>query len=111
MADENPNGPDWTDATHYKVVLRCEGRQLTTYFSMGYAHTNEPSAADVLDCLASDSSAMGESFEDWCRDLGESPDSRKAERTYNICRKQAEGLKRLLGKERFEALVYETERL
>ena len=112
-ADENKNAPDWKDANHYKVTLRKGNRQLTTYFSQGYAINHEPTAEDVLDCLASDSSSVdnARSFEDWAGDYGYDTDSRKAEKIYNACRKQADKLKTFLGDTNYEELLYNTERL
>lgn len=105
--DSNPNMSEKFEGTHYKVTLRRDRphRQLTTYFSMGYAHTEEPSAADVLYCLASDASGADQSFEDWTDDYGYDPDSRKAERTYKAVVKQSKALRRFLGEELLEELL------
>src|SRR4051812_7060666 len=83
-ADENKNAPDWTDANHYKVILKHNRRQLTTYFSQGYGISGAPEVQDVLDCLASDAAGYegARSFEEWCGDYGYDTDSRKAEQTY-----------------------------
>lgn len=113
MVEENPNAPDWQDAYHYKCVLRRGRRQMTTYFSMGYAHSNEPDAESVLDCLASDAASVenARSFEDWASELGYDPDSRKAERTFNVCETQAAKLWQLLGDDAYNTLLWKTERL
>ena len=114
--DDNPNmnaDDEWKrSATHWKLVIRRGNKQMTAYFSQGSAHTKEPTLADILDCLASDASAIDNArdFEDWCRDFGYDTDSRKAEKTYRVCVRQAEALKRLLGND-FKTLLYETERL
>ena len=113
-ADSNPNmaNDEWSrTARHFKVVLRCQGRQLTTHFSQGSAHTQEPTAADVLDCLASDSAGIenARSFEDWCGEYGYDTDSRKAERIFKVCERQAESLKRLLNGQ-YETLLWNVER-
>lgn len=114
-ADANPNmdAGQWLDrASHYKCKFRLGRRQLSTFFSMGSAHTEEPTAADVLDCLASDAASVdsARSFEDWCSDIGYDTDSRKAERTYKACERQAAALKQFVGAD-YDALLYETERL
>jgi hypothetical protein len=113
MVDINPNNPDWYDAYHYKVILRMGKKQMTTYFSMGYAHSNEPQVEEVINCLASDSFCTDNdtSFEEWCSSLGYDSDSRKAERIYNVCQKQAEKLKGFLGEDLYNKLLYETEGL
>jgi len=116
LVDGNPHCPDWHDANHYRVTLRGRfnghRRQLTVLFSMGYAHTSEPTAADVLDCLASDAVTVdcAGSFENWAADLGYDTDSRKAERTYRICQQQAEKLRAFLG-EHYSTILYQVERL
>ena len=115
-ADDNPNmGGDMpSGSTHWKVKLirRSENgrRQLTVPFSMGPAHSKEPTAEDVLECLASDSASIESagSFEDWAADLGYDTDSRKAERTFKVCEKRAEKLRAFLGNST-EALLYEVE--
>jgi hypothetical protein len=81
---ENPNIMTDFDGQHWKVTLRANGRtrQLTTYFSQGWAHTQAPTAGDVLDCLAMDAASVenARSFEDWASELGYDADSRKAEK-------------------------------
>lgn len=111
--DSNPNMDldDWSrTATHWKCTLRRGKRQLTTYFSQGTAHTEEPTAADVLDCLASDSAGNFTSFEEWCGNYGYDPDSRKAERTFLTIKKQSGELLRFLGPDSYKALLFDTER-
>lgn len=70
-----------------------------------------PDLRDLLDCLASDCCGSDESFEDWAANYGYDEDSRKAENTYHIIRKQARELRQLLGAEAYEVLIYQTERL
>jgi hypothetical protein len=43
--------------------------------------------------------------------MGYDTDSRKALRTYNLCKRQADKLERMLGSDLFTALLYNTERL
>lgn len=95
------------------IVGRGYHEPMTVYFSQGSAHKKNPTLAEVLDCLASDASGVdnARSFEDWANDYGYDTDSRKAERTYHICEKQAQDLKALLGQDAYNQLLYETERL
>lgn len=89
---------DWQrDAHPYKCRLTFQRRALTVPFFIGSAHTNEPSAADVLYCLASDARSGEESFEDFCSNMGCDIDSRKAEKTWKACRAIAPRLRRFLG--------------
>lgn len=106
MVDENPSCPDWQYAYHYKVTLKGFRRQLTVYFSMGYGHSREPEAVDVLECLALDASGVeNASFEEWASEYGYDTDSRKAERTFKLYERQAAQLRRFLG-DHFETLVF-----
>jgi hypothetical protein len=78
---------------------------MVVYFSQGSAHKNAPTCADVLDCLASDSNGLDQSFEDWARDLGYSEDSLSAFKTYKICNRQSARLKTVLGDTAFDELL------
>ena len=95
------------------MVGRGYHEPMTVYFSQGSAHKKSPTLAEVLDCLASDASGVdnARSFEDWASEYGYDTDSRKAERTYHICEKQAQDLKALLGQDAYNQLLYDTERL
>ena len=94
---------DWQrKANGYRVTLRYKGRQMSLDFWMGTGLSGEPEADLVLSSLLLDSSAVDQSFEDWCGEFGYDTDSRKAEATYNACRKSGEKLQRLLGDD-FEA--------
>ncbi len=110
---ENPVMVDSRNMDHWKVKLtRLDGnkkRILTTIFSMGYGHHGAmPKVEDVLDCLASD--VTGDSFADWCAELGFDVDSRKAERTYHAVQKQTAKLEAFLGDELLQTLLYGVER-
>lgn len=113
-ADSNPNmdNPNW-QANHYRVTLRYGRRRFSLYFSQGIGISGEPKTASVLDCLASDASGVenARDFEDWCGEYGYDTDSRRAERTYRTCRRQAARLKRLLGDDLYDQLLRHTERL
>ncbi len=115
--DSRP-GTDWgPGARHFRVTLERNDitkwpgkRRIDVQFSQGSAHTVDPTAADVLDCLASDASGAEQSFEDWCSDYGYDTDSRKAEKTYKACVSIRERLMAFLGAD-FNDVVYEMERL
>jgi len=75
---------------------------------------NAPTAADVLNCLASDAAGVenARSFEDWCADYGYDTDSRKAEKTFRVCEQQRDSLKGFIGgPDAFEGLLFRMERL
>lgn len=108
--DANPNMTGSRDMDHWRVVLKAGRSRLTTYFSMGFGHNGaKPTVESVLSCLASDASSADESFEDWCSNLGFDTDSRTAERTYNVTKKQTAKLRKFLGESAFDTLVYHTE--
>lgn len=115
-ADRNPHMDE--DARypmdHWRVVLQRPGKRLTVYLSKGQGHHGKPAeAGEVLDCLAYDASGVenSSSFDDWCREYGYDTDSRKAHRTYMVCKRQSERLRQFLGDEPFKTLLWETERL
>ena len=113
-ADNNPNMIDGDPrASHWACKIKAGRSQLTVAFSMGSGLSGEPKLADVLDCLASDASGVENcagKFDDWCGEYGYDTDSRKAERTFNICKRQAANLKRLLGPSAYETLLWNVER-
>ena len=101
---------------HYRVCLqtRTAGRpkSYTTYFSKGMGHNGaEPTTEEVLDCLASDSAGIDNegSFENWAGGYGYEQDQ-KARRIYQACCRVSERLKRLLGQDRYDTLLYSIER-
>ena len=112
-ADRNPHMPDWNDANHYKCKLTMGRKQMTVYFSQGYGVSHEPEVVDVLNCLADDSAGVSNarSFEEWAEEYGYDTDSRKAEKTYNVCVKQAARLLSFLGEDLYNELLWETKRL
>jgi hypothetical protein len=102
------------DAQHWSVRLQMpHGRPVDIEFSQGSAHKEPPTAADVLDCLASDASGVEDDFETWAENFGHDTDSRKAERIYNAVKAQTEQLRILLRRSDacFNELVNEIERL
>jgi hypothetical protein len=113
----NPHMDGSERMNNYKVKLRAKhlgNATMRLYYSKGYGHNGaEPTADEVLDCLASDASFVvnSRSFEDWCADLGYDTDSRKAEKTFKTCERQAERLQKFLGTEYYETLLWNIERL
>ena len=104
---------DGWEHDRYRVKLTREGRSMTLTYRMGTGHYGSPPTLDlVLDCLASDAAGVENSdgFEDWALDYGYDPDSRKAESFYRAGVKQTDDLRRLLGDDGFNLLVWQTER-
>lgn len=119
-SDSNPNAPDWpAAATHWAVTLRTDEKVAPgpIYFSQGMAHTEEPSAADILDCVALDATMLenaGGDGVDLAVEMGEVIDSAadvaKARKTAEVIEENAEKVRALIGAEAFEALLWDTER-
>ena len=110
--DRNPHMSD-TDMDHWKCVLARPGKRMTVTFSKGYGHNGaEPTAAEVLDCLASDAAGLDNSrnFEDWCSEYGYNEDSRTAWRTYKTVVHEAVRLRHFLLDGLYDQLLYQVER-
>ena len=98
--------------SHYRCRIKCGRKSFGLYFSQGEGVKGVPTLAGVLDCLASDAASYenAKDFEDFAAEFGYDSDSRSAERIYRAIRRQAEQLKRTLGDEAYQELLYETER-
>jgi len=112
--DRNPTcdtaDPDRWPIDNWKCLLRM-GRayRMTVYYSKSRTYRGtEPTAAEVLNCLANDSAMVENyrSFEDFCSDLGYNSDSRRAKRIWHACNHQAGRLKRFLGVDLYFTLLW-----
>jgi hypothetical protein len=115
QADDNPNMDSASrgNMDHWRCTFRVRGQNgsWTTPFSMGVGlHGRAPTVADVLGCVMDDASGADELFESWCGEYGYDTDSRKAERTYRIVRRQTACAKRFFGASLF-AELFNAERL
>jgi hypothetical protein len=106
----NPHMPDF-DADHYKVNIHHNKSWVSVYYSKGLGHKGAPpTTAEVLECLASDGAAIsnaGGNFEDWAADMGYDADSRKAEKIFKTCEKQARRLHSFLGDDLYDRLLFD----
>ena len=109
-ADHNPNMADFNNMDHWKFTIRMGKKRMSGYFSKGYGyHRKEPNVYEVLSCLASDSAGIEQSFDDWVSDLGhDTEDVRTAQKTYKAWRKASDKLRRFLGDDLYQELLYET---
>ena len=86
---------------HWRVVFRQSRHTrslMTVYYTTGEL-AGEPTVADVLECIASDALSVDsytDGFEDWATEYGYNTDSRRAERTYNACKRNARKLNKFL---------------
>jgi hypothetical protein len=71
----------------------------------GWLYVVHPTLADVMACLVSDAEAVrGETFIDWCANMGSDSDSRTALDTYLACQKTYVELRGMLDKD-YEKVV------
>jgi len=140
-APENPTMDNSDDMDHWYITLTNEERNsnglcyMKLYFSQGSGHRTptpklmprtladheynarckptKPELEDILDCLASDCAAVenARGFEEFASEFGYDVDSRRAKRTYDTCMKQSTELFDLLGRDAYDLLLWETERL
>lgn len=111
QVDSRTDGVDWQwEARHY-VCSFNDGAYCVQY-SMGIGLTEEPTAEGVLSCLASDSALIEnvENFEEFCSELGFDDDSIRELRGYELTVKQRDNLKRFLGEEAYQELLWNVER-
>lgn len=111
--DHNPHMDNDRQMDHWRCTLTCGGRRMVLTFSKGMGHHGKPAELrEVLSCIAMDTAGVenARDFADWCSEYGYDTDSRKAERTYRQCTRQAASLKRLLGSTAaFESLLWQTD--
>jgi hypothetical protein len=109
---ERPDGLMEGPHNNYKCRITCGRRGFTLYFSQGYGIQGDPTIERVLESLLSDAAGYEntQSFEDWASDYGYDTDSRKAEKIYKAVKRQAEQLKRTLGEDAYNDLLWNTER-
>ena len=109
IAQRTCGGEDWNNtARHWRVTLYCGRRRMSLEFSQGSAHTEAPTAADVLSCLSMDASGIVNSrtFEEWAVVSGYDTDSRKAEGIYKACKRLTAKLREFLGEDDFQFLCF-----
>lgn len=112
--DEMMSDPD--GMRHFRCRITSGSHSFSVYFSQGSAHTSNPTLADVLDCLTSDASGYenaygngGTHFEQWAEEYGYDTDSIAALKIFKTVKRQAELMKRTLGSELYEELLYRVE--
>lgn len=96
-------------AFHYKCRITQGKRGFTLYFSQGSGHSAAPTASDVLSCIADDAASFenARDFEDWATEYGFDTDSRKAEKIFRITKRQSETLRRVLGDDTYNYLIWD----
>jgi hypothetical protein len=96
--------PDWAKQG-WSIVLKYKGKRAQFRFYGGGA-SKTPTASDLVWAVATDSTALTESFSDWCGEFDYSTDSVKARSTYKACQRNGQRLTDLIGSpEIFSQLV------
>ena len=105
QVDSRPGADQWDrHATHWRVTIKRGGESFTTHYSMGSALRGDPELQDVVHCLLTDAEYGGESFADWCDNMGDNPDSRRAYSAWEACKRTAASLARLFSPSELEEL-------
>ena len=113
--DNNPlMDPDGSRMDNWRCVIRNGSRKrFTTAFSMGTGHNGrEPKLTEIFDCMALNSAGItnARDFADWCSEYGYNTNSRKAERMFRACERQASKLRAFMGETDYETLLWQIER-
>ena len=117
---------NWTARSELRVVgfsrkdwdeLPLPGGRLKYHWQADaqkiYFRPVPPTAEDVLGSLAMDAGSIENSrhFEEWANESGYDTDSRKAEASYNECKRLTRELEIFLGRKGMQTLINDVERL
>jgi hypothetical protein len=78
---------------------------MTLPYYTGRGWKRDPDLEDILGTLLMDATYYDYSFEDFAREMGYDPDSRKAEKIYKKIQKQTEKLNKIFTEEEQEELL------
>jgi hypothetical protein len=92
-------------ANKYKVRISYNKKSMTLTFYTGRGWKRDLNLEDILGIILLEASYYGYSFEDFAREIGYDPDSRKAEKIYKKIQKQTEKLNRIFTEEELEELL------
>ena len=87
--------PDWAKQG-WSITLKYQGKRAQFRFYGGGA-SDTPTASDLVWAVATDSTALTESFSDWCGEFGYSTNSITARSTFKACQRNATRLVNLIG--------------
>jgi hypothetical protein len=99
---------DWKQtANKYKATIKYNKKSLTIPYYTGCGWQRDPDLEDILGTLLMDAAYYDYSFEDFAREMGYDPDSRKTKKIYNDIQKQTEKLNSIFSEEeQRELLIY-----
>lgn len=100
----------WVGSTHMPASDSYGVGSAKTFefdFRQGMAHDKAPKLYDLMGCLFADVQGLDQDFEDWARDLGYDPDSRKALKIFEDCLAESQKLRALFGEPDLDKLLAE----
>lgn len=100
--------PNWAKQG-WIITLRYKGKRAQFRF-YGGGKSSTPTASDLIWAVAVDSTALKESFNDWCYEYGYDTDSVKARSTYKACQRNGLRLINLIGNEEIFSQLVESGR-
>ena len=114
VVGHNPNiiKDQWSNnSTHLKCLLKTPKKQMTIYFSQGPL-CDEVTAEDVLDCLAMDSYTVENhlSLDEFMSEYGYTS-CKDAKQVRDAIYKNYNKVLKFLGRQQFDILINEVERL
>lgn len=68
-----------------------------------------PNLWGVLNCICMDADCLDYDFEEWAENLGYNPDSKKAEKGYNLCVEQTKNAQKILDLDEIREYLRENE--
>lgn len=89
----------------YKITVRRDGKQISFKFGDSINHTLEgiePDLYDVLTTISAEYDFNNTEFEEFCSEFGYNTDSRKAEKTFKLWKKQNTKLHKLFTDEEIQ---------
>jgi len=104
--DAPQSAPSWTDNMDaYRVTLRYDGRQFSLNFYQGKGHKDHPTAAQVIECLASDLNCIEscDSLADFRAEFGDET----SPAIYHATKRIAGRYKKLIGNQEILDLIWE----
>ena len=98
----NDNADEWAQgkARHYRVKIKYQGRSMSLWYYQGLGITRDPKAADILECIASDSRMEYDSLDDFINEFGleikSVADFRKYEKQFKELKSQNKRFNKLI---------------
>lgn len=99
-ASINPHMTNSEHMNNYKSTLKHDGRQFTLYYSKGVALEGEPTADEIVLCLASDMNCIEYGLDDFIDNMGY--EYREGKKVFDTIETQTQKMFKLLGFEAFQ---------